>query len=198
MGLKSVIPWLTIPDQAVCAEIGVWRGDFSERIMRTGRVKELHLIDPWTFRSEFPRRLYGGSSGKNQANMDAIAEAVRQKFRSCSNVKIHRGQSVSVAQEFPDRYFDWIYIDGDHSYQSVVDDLLAWCPKVKIGRLVCLDDYHWRDEVGMKSVKAAIEHFLGLCPIGRARHVAGQFTLRVQFTGSINQATGRAPETCEF
>jgi hypothetical protein len=178
MGLKSILPWLTIPNDAVCAEIGVWRGGFSERIMRTGRVRELDLIDPWTFRPEFPARLYGGSSGRDQANMDAIAEAVRRKFVSRPNVRIHRGQSLELVENFPDHYFDWVYIDGDHSYQSALDDLIAWHGKVKSGQLICLDDYHWRDELGRKSVKAAIERFLALYPVSRARRFGGQFIIR--------------------
>jgi len=179
MGLKPIIPWLTIPNRAICAEIGVWKGNFSEKILRTGRVKELHLIDPWTFRPEFPNRLYGGSSGRDQANMDAIAESVWQKFQSSPNVHIHRGKSLDMVRQFPDHYFDWVYIDGDHSYEAALDDLIAWYPKVKPGRLICVDDYSWRDEAGRKSVKSAIERFLALHPICRARRLVGQFTLRV-------------------
>jgi hypothetical protein len=180
MGLKSIIPWLTIPKDAICAEIGVWRGGFSEQIMRTGRIKELHLIDPWMFRPEFPRRLYGGVSGQDQANMDAIAESVRQKFLASPNIQIHRGPSLDFVESFPDGHFDWIYIDGDHSYQSALDDLTSWYRKVKAGHLICVDDYHWRDETGKKSVKAAIDRFLSLYSVRWARGVGGQFIIRTQ------------------
>lgn len=36
-----------LPRGAVGAEIGVWRGDFSARILETGQPRLLHLVDPW-------------------------------------------------------------------------------------------------------------------------------------------------------
>ncbi|HIF08442.1 MAG TPA: hypothetical protein EYQ81_00345 [Sneathiellales bacterium] len=51
---------------AVCAEIGVWKGDFSAQILKITAPKQLHLVDPWKFQSQFPRRLYGGAGAANQ------------------------------------------------------------------------------------------------------------------------------------
>ena len=49
--------------------------------------------------------------------------------------------SEKAADMFPDEYFDFIYIDADHSYEGVVRDLKAWWPKIKKGGLFCGDDY---------------------------------------------------------
>ncbi len=38
-------------------------------------------------------------------------------------VKIHRGYSTDILEQFPDEYFDWIYIDGNHLYEYVKNDL---------------------------------------------------------------------------
>ena len=32
---------------SICAEIGVWQGDFAAQILETCRPIKLHLIDPW-------------------------------------------------------------------------------------------------------------------------------------------------------
>lgn len=61
-----------MPKASVCAEIGVWKGEFSERIYKITEPKQLHLIDPWEFQSEFSDRMYGGSVAKNQSDMDSI------------------------------------------------------------------------------------------------------------------------------
>ena len=180
MGPKSFVPWLTVPRQAVCAEIGVWKGGGADRILRTGRVRELHLVDPWVYWPEFPGRLYGGSQAKSQVEMDAIADSVRRKFAAAPEVRVHRGRSVEVAAGFPDRYFDWVYIDGDHSAQAAFDDLVAWYPKVKIGRAILLDDYYWRDEARRLSVKDAADRSVAAYGIRRWRQFGGPFLLRVE------------------
>jgi len=67
-----------LPKDSICAEIGVWKGNFSELIFAVTRPKMLHLIDPWEFQSEFPERMYGGSVAKCQQDMNLIYESVKK------------------------------------------------------------------------------------------------------------------------
>jgi hypothetical protein len=126
-----------IPKHAVCAEIGVYKGDFSDLILEC-RPKKLHLIDPWKFELDpaYAGSWYGGSLGKSQARMDSIYKCVVGRFRG---------------SRFPDNYFDWIYIDGNHRYEFVKRDLEMFLPKVKLQGLVGGDDYGspgwWQDGV---------------------------------------------------
>jgi len=46
---------------------------------------------------------------------------------------------------FPEKYFDWVYIDGNHSYENVLEDLRHYLPFVKTGGLLCGDDYGSND-----------------------------------------------------
>ena len=39
--------------------------------------------------------------------------------------------SESASKKFNDDYFDYIYIDGEHSFKAVYDDLTYWFPKLK-------------------------------------------------------------------
>src|ERR1700679_3478846 len=70
-----------LPKQAICAEIGVWKGAFSRQILEEARPLELHLIDPWEFVPTLPGRWYGGKIATSQSDMDAICRRVADQFR---------------------------------------------------------------------------------------------------------------------
>jgi hypothetical protein len=144
-----------IPKHAVCAEIGVYKGDFSELILEC-KPKKLHLIDPWKFEVDpaYAGSWYGGSLGKSQAKLDSIYKSVIGRFRSAIGsgiVEVHRNTSAECCSRFPDNYFDWIYIDGNHRYEFVKRDLEMFLPKVRLHGLVGGDDYGspgwWQDGV---------------------------------------------------
>ena len=46
-------------------------------------------------------------------------------------INISRVTSVDAASSFNDSYFDWIYIDTDHSYSTTLNELLAYEKKIK-------------------------------------------------------------------
>lgn len=148
-----------MPRSSVCAEIGVWKGDFSKCIQKITSPKTLHLIDPWEFQNEFPERMFGGAVAKNQLDMDRIYEGVRKRFNNYTNVIIHRGKSERVLPEFKDAYFDWVYIDGNHYYEYVINDLRICLSKVKPGGIIAGDDYTWGEQEGFP-IKRAIHDFI--------------------------------------
>ncbi|MCS4117578.1 class I SAM-dependent methyltransferase [Salinibacter ruber] len=69
-----------MPKNAVCAEIGVWEGKFSDMILRRTNPSKLYLIDPWEFQPDFPNRMYGGKVAKKQKEMELRYEAVKRMF----------------------------------------------------------------------------------------------------------------------
>ena len=171
-----------LPQQAVGAEIGVWKGDFADRLLRSTMPRELHLIDPWRFEStpEYSQAWYGGSWAKSQADMDRVFGHVAKRFETeiCFGiVTVHRQCSTEAHRSFPDEFFDWVYVDGNHLYEYVKQDLENFAPKVKTGGLLCGDDYGltgWWDN----GVQKAVDEF---AQNGRFNFLGtrnGQFALR--------------------
>lgn len=171
-----------MPKNSVGAEIGVDRGIFSQRILEMVNPSRLHMIDPWKYEEgeTYEKAWYGGEVGKNQGNMDRRYEKVAEKFASqISNnqVIIHRGYSNEVCREFEDNYFDWIYIDGNHLYEFVKQDLELYYRTVKDGGLIAGDDYKdggwWQG-----GVKKAVDEFVtkGLVEVIQIRN--SQFILK--------------------
>jgi hypothetical protein len=166
----------TLPKGSVGAEIGVWKGDFSETILRAVRPSELHLVDPWAFQPQYPDRWYGGQLAAEQAEMDAVYEGVRSRFARNPAIRIHRRFSRELKDIFPEGSLDWVYIDGDHSKDAVKLDICLALEVVKPGGVVTGDDYHWRDSDGSYPVKDAIAEVEREKRL-RPRIVDGQFVI---------------------
>lgn len=171
-----------IPKQSIGAEIGVYRGNFSSRILTVVKPKVLHLIDPWEYFDDpvYVDALYGRRHGRNQERMDSIYEKVKTRFAfqiTSGRVIVHRHYSMSVIDFFQDDYFDWIYIDGNHQYEFVKNDLQGYYEKVKPGGLILGDDYGrvgwWNNEV-----EKAVAQFIRTHPVQIVCIHRYQFCLR--------------------
>jgi len=145
-----------LPRGGVGAEIGVWKGDFSERILEVVRPVRLHLIDPWQAvgGGRYESARYGGGLAEGQAEMDAIYAGVLERFereRRAGLVEVHRLPSVDAAARFRDGELDFVYVDGNHRYEFVKADLETYAPKVRPGGFLAGDDYSvagwWEDGV---------------------------------------------------
>ena len=131
-----------MPKGGRVAEIGVYTGNFSERIFAQTCPMELHLIDPWEFQEDDDYKLDDANVPQEQA--DRHYEIVCNKFApqiEAEVVKVHRDYSENVADAFPDEFFDWIYIDANHTYEACLSDLRLYAPKVKSNGFVCGHDY---------------------------------------------------------
>lgn len=108
----------TLPKGAICAEVGVLRGDFSAYILEATKPRRLHLID-----------------------FNLTRYRVHKRFAAHDNIACHEGHSAEVLRSFGNDYFDWVYIDAGHSYASVRADVDAAIPKVRPNGLLIFNDY---------------------------------------------------------
>jgi len=76
-----------------------------------------------------------------QKKLDEYFEYARNYMLRFPSIRIYRMLSHEAVENFPDGYFDLVYIDGDHSYEGCKQDLEDWWPKVKKGGLFLGDDY---------------------------------------------------------
>lgn len=120
---------------SIGAEIGVYKGSFSYTILTAANPSKLYLVDPWKIDLFEPL-------GETQESLDKMHNIVVKRFKDNPEIEILRETSVDAAPRFADNYFDWVYIDGDHTYEGVLQDILTWFPKVKEGGWICGDDYN--------------------------------------------------------
>ena len=133
----------------VGAEIGVMDGEHAKIILKYLNISELILVDPFQVYIDAPIKK------KLNWDFDKMYLDVKNKFLNNSRVKIYREYSQTACALFDDNYFDFIYIDADHSYEQVKLDLENWFPKLKQFGVICGDDYG--RPVGYGVVKAVNE-----------------------------------------
>ncbi len=129
----------SLPMFGTVAEIGVSEGSFSKCILHINKPKALHLIDCWEYQKS--PAYTNDPSNASQQEQDRRFKNVQKTFQQYKNVYIHKVYSLAAAKTFPKEYFDWIYIDANHTYNAVKKDLEAWYPKVKKTGIIAGHDY---------------------------------------------------------
>jgi Methyltransferase domain len=119
-----------MPRGAVCAEIGVYKGDFSREILRHAQPRLLHLIDAWWLVEGdfYENPWYAGVGEADTRAAYRQVEALAQDHAEC---RIHLANDLEILPIFPDAYFDWVYLDSSHEYEHTKQELELLAHKVK-------------------------------------------------------------------
>jgi len=143
-----------LPKGGTVAEIGVERGKTSKLIYEHTNPHKLHLVDLWRPQEI---KVYNDPANVMPVQHRRNQEQVREELGSLPGVNIHPMSSIAFACWCPDAYFDWVYLDANHSLEAVAADLRAFAPKVKMGGFVCGHDYYCQNSTF--KVKEAVDAF---------------------------------------
>jgi hypothetical protein len=130
----------SLPKGMVMAELGVFEGMFSDEIFRRCAPKELHLVDLWR-KSRSPDATHLKVKKLKWLGMWRAKRRIQRRYRQEPRVRVHQGDTAAVLGAFPDNYFDFVYVDADHSYAGVRRDLEVAFQKVKNGGYICGHDF---------------------------------------------------------
>lgn len=123
-----------MPKGGVIAEVGVSKGDFSREIWNRTAPKCLHLVDAWSLDRFSP-------------GLDVVKAIFSSQIQDGS-VQLNVGYSVPILQKFADSYFDFVYIDTDHSYKTTFAELMIAARKVKTMGFIAGHDFCTGNIVG--------------------------------------------------
>ena len=96
-------------------------------------------------------------SQKKQEEMDYCYSYVLNKIQN-PKFKLYRTTSKKISPLFNNESVDAVYIDGDHTYEGVLNDITSWKDKVKKGGIIVGDDYELFDGV-REAVKKSFKNF---------------------------------------
>ena len=114
----------------VGAEVGVREGKFSNLICVINHKIKLSCIDVW-----------GAHSKYNLADGERFLAEAKERMAPYDATFI-RKPSMEAVKDFEDGSLDFVYIDADHSFDYVMQDIIEWSKKVRSGGIVSGHDYY--------------------------------------------------------
>lgn len=132
------------------AEIGVFEGYYSEILCQNIPGLKLYLIDIW----ENYRR-YRNHRGE----MEAAYEKTKVRLAPF-NCTIIRDWSMEAVKGFEDESLDFVYIDSNHLYKYVKQDIEEWTKKVRKGGIVAGHDYYITKHNQIAGVITAVDEYI--------------------------------------
>jgi len=121
----------------ICAEIGVRGGHNALDMLNSNAIEKLILVDPYM-------PYYDDEEFFDQATMDKFrAEMIQRldRFGKANKIDFQLFTSKVASQMYQDGYFDYVYIDGLHTYEAVKEDSELWYPKIKKNGIIAGHDY---------------------------------------------------------
>lgn len=115
------------------AEIGTERGLFAAEICRAMPGVELYCVDPWEAYDRYKDHV-------SQEKLDGFYQEARQRLTPY-DVHFIRQPSLKAVRGFEPASLDFVFIDGNHHFDYVVQDIIAWAPIVRPGGIVAGHDY---------------------------------------------------------
>lgn len=116
----------------VGAEIGVKKGEFSEKFCQAGF--KFYAIDPWQSNKDY-------DDSHTQARLDFLYEHTQRVLSPYPDCTIIRKTSMEAVKDFEDGSLDFVYIDANHQLKYVIEDLVEWSKKVRPGGVISGHDY---------------------------------------------------------
>ena len=129
-------------------ELGVLEGKFSEPLLKNGMPRHFVGLDCWD--AVVSPYWTQKEHDKNYASSKALIknyqkdEKNKQKWRGIEKIEMIKGDHSLLHEQYPDEYFDFVFIDSDHCYEPTVRDIDQWWPKVKKGGIFSGHDYKHR------------------------------------------------------
>jgi len=114
-------------------EIGVYRGKNAEVLRKEFPDANLFLIDPWIPDTSY--QASGSAVSEDQKVYDKARNRTYGLFENDPHVTIIERNSLEAAPLVPDN-IDLVFIDANHAYLSVCQDITTWKPKIRPGGIL--------------------------------------------------------------
>ena len=122
----------------VGAEIGVYKGEYTEILLKAGL--KIYGIDPWTAYSDYD----DPDHNRFQEGLDYLYGHTQRRlapYLQNGQCTLVRKTSMEAINDFEGESLDFVYVDGNHHFKYVAEDICEWIKKIKKGGIISGHDY---------------------------------------------------------
>jgi len=134
------------------AEIGVLDGKYSKWLCYKVKLHKLFLVDPYYAYDAYSEN----RTKKDLNNFEKDAKKRLLNDKNC-NVEFIKKFSMEAVKDIEDESLDFVFIDANHDYEWVKEDIYEWSKKVKKGGIVSGHDY---SRYHFKGVVRAVDEYI--------------------------------------
>lgn len=144
----------------IIVEVGCWKGKsisyLGVEAVNSGKDIKIYAVDTWLGSDNEPDHIEDEyiKSGK-------LFTLFRENIQSLNNITPLQMTSLEASKKFEDASIYAVFIDADHRYNAVKEDIAVWYPKVKVGGFISGHDYGEGPAVPMRGVGQAVREFFG-------------------------------------
>jgi hypothetical protein len=142
MEKKILYDLLVSRKKLIGIEIGVEDGNNAYDLLNNCDFEKLYLVDPFLEYEDPSARHFS-----NQSRQTFAKESCLTKLNKFSNFELIEKTSDKAVTQFEDDIFDFIFIDGLHTYEQVKKDLINYYPKLKVGGVFSGHDFNYIPDV---------------------------------------------------
>jgi predicted O-methyltransferase YrrM len=121
-------------------EIGVCEGIYSRILCEEIPGLKLYGVDPYVNYVAFEDESTPIYRARKE-HYERLFESTQDYLEEFPNYEFVRKYSMDAVLDFEDESLDFVYIDGDHEYNHVIEDIREWSKKIKKGGIIAGHDY---------------------------------------------------------
>ena len=140
-----------MPKDGTFVELGAWLGKSSAYLCDKATYQEIIIIDTWK-----------GSLNELTTTHKLATEVDIYKLfvenMGSRKYKAIKATSKAISKKFANESLDVVFIDLNHTYEAIKEDIKLWLPKVKKGGYLAGDDYHEHWKGVIQAVDELLPH----------------------------------------
>ena len=146
-----------MPENVIMAEVGCYAGESTVMFLSSGKIKKLYAIDPWSTDYDHSDDPVSGCLESTKTMRMVYDDIPLAEAMFDANVMDNNKNVVKMKMTLDEAFddlppLDMIYIDGDHKYQAVVNDIVLAKKIVKKGGWITGHDYNVQHPGVIKAV----------------------------------------------
>lgn len=143
---KGLVPFIQkLEGELIGCEIGICHGFTTKFFLdNIPNIKKLYAVD------HYPSFVDWDGSRLTEGRQQLTKQKCRERLSNYKNVEFFYESSLDFHEKLEDYSLDFIFIDGNHSYETSLKDFKNYWSKVKIGGIFAGHD------IGLSSIQRAI------------------------------------------